>query len=434
MKRWICLLLGMMMLAASTASAQEYVSVSEIYDQAQAMGGVWQETFSTPNGEMKVDAPIIVPDVDAMPVLTLEGAKISEELFEQIASGKKYGSKDDLSYETELNGELLGFNLGRENDDAFGEESGKTGYDAVKGVFVHHGKFLNSRDNSKWKGTMPREGYYLWELDLDAVNVRKNDITVNKAMRLWHEDLALCYPDDVFSIRPTKIVLRGSTLNLNAKSKDKRDGLIVIEGAEQLIGGIPLLGSISMSCGIAGRTAKDVRERREDDDKYFAMHPYRKGCYSVIGGGDGFYGTFMNEETYRTSSQLARVRTTEYADIPLASLDDVLDSVREKIESGNIIGVDYIKLGYLLYSNPDMKDYAWAIPRWIVEARYMTEENKDEYMIKMMIEPDDELVKWENHYQAKVPVDAQTGEMIVFVHGTDEIFSVPEIATWDDVK
>ena len=42
MKRWICLLLGMMMLAAGTASAQEYVSVSEIYDQAQAMGGVWQ--------------------------------------------------------------------------------------------------------------------------------------------------------------------------------------------------------------------------------------------------------------------------------------------------------------------------------------------------------------------------------------------------------
>ena len=434
MKAKMAMLLMFALLLGCGAATAEMVSIAELYDQAQAMGGVWQETLSTPDGEMTVDVPIIVPDVDTMPVLTLEGAKISEELFEQIASGKKYGLKDELNYETELNGELLGFNLGRENDDTFGEESGKMGYDAVKGVFVHHGRFLNSRDNSKWKGTMPREGYYLWELDPDAVNVRKNDITVNKAMQLWHEDLALCYPDDDFTIRPTKIVLRGSTLNPNAKSKDKRDGLIVIEAAEQLIGGIPLMGSISLSCGIAGRTAKDVRERREDDDKYFAMHPYRKGCYSVLGGGDGFYGTFMNEETYRTSSQLARVRTTEYADIPLASLDSVLESVREKIESGNIIGVDYIKLGYLLYSNPDMKDYAWAIPRWIVEARYMTEENRDEYMMKMMLEPDEELVKWENHYQAKVPVDAQTGEMIVFVHGTDEIFSVPQITTWDDVN
>lgn len=433
MKAKMAMLLALMMLLGCGAATAEMVSIAELYDQAQAMGGVWQETFSTPHGEMTVDVPIIVPDVEVMPVLTLEGAKISEELFEQIASGKKYGSKDDLSYETELNGELLGFNLGRENDDAFGEESGKVGYDAVKGVFVHHGKFLNSRDNSKWKGTMPREGYYLWELDPDAVNVRKNDITVNKAMQLWHEDLALCYTDDDFTIRPTKIVLRGSTLNPNAKSKGKRDGLIVIEGAEQLIGGVPRMGSISMSCGIAGRTPKDVRERREDDDKYFAMHPYSKGCYSVLGGGDGFYGTFMNEETYRTSSQLARVRTTEYADIPLASLDSVLESVREKIESGNIIGIDCIKLGYLLYSNPDMKDYAWAIPRWIVEARYMTEENRDEYMMKMMLDPDEGFVKWENPYQAKVPVDAQTGEMIVFVHGTDEIFSVPEIVTWDDI-
>lgn len=260
MKKSISILIALLLtLVCTVASAQEYVSVSELYEQAQAMDGWWTETFSTPNGEMTVDVPIIVPEVDEMPVITVEGAKISEELFDQIASGKKYGLKNELSYETELNGELLGFNLGRENDDAFGEESGKVGYDAVKGVFVHHGKFLNSRDNSKWKGTMPREGYYVWELDPDAVNVRKNDITVNKAMQLWHEDLALCYPDDDFTIRPTEIVLRGSTLNPNAKSKDKRDGLIVIEGAEQLIGGVPLMGSISMSCGIAGRTPKDVR-------------------------------------------------------------------------------------------------------------------------------------------------------------------------------
>ena len=126
MKRKFALILSVLLLVCSAASAQEYVSVAELYEQAQAMNGWWKETFDTPNGEMIVDVPIIVPDVDTMPVLTLEGAKISEELFEQIASGKKYGSKDDLFFETELNGELLGFNLGRENDDAFGEESGKT--------------------------------------------------------------------------------------------------------------------------------------------------------------------------------------------------------------------------------------------------------------------------------------------------------------------
>ena len=43
-------------------------------------------------------------------------------------------------------------------------------------------------------------------------------------------------------------------------------------------------------------------------------------------------------------------------------------------------------------------------------------------------------MKWENHYQAKVPVDAQTGELIVFANGDEKTFSVPDMITWDEVK
>lgn len=96
MKKLICM--GFCLLALLLplcADAQEYVSIAEIYEQAQEMGGVWQETFDTPNGEMTVDVPIIVPDVETMPVVTVEKAKISEALFNQIASGKKYGRKEN---------------------------------------------------------------------------------------------------------------------------------------------------------------------------------------------------------------------------------------------------------------------------------------------------------------------------------------------------
>ena len=430
MKNLICMGICLLaLLLPLCAAAQEYVSIAEIYKQAQAMDGVWQETFDTPNGEMTVDVPIIVPDVETMPVVTVEKAKISEALFNQIASGKKYGTKRELSYETELNGERLGFYLGLENNDAFGEKSGNTGYDAFQLTFVFHGMFMNSRDNGKWKGTMPRVGYYAWELDLDAACVRNSDITLNEAMRLWHEDIALCYPDETFEIRPTKIALRGCTLKPELKSKDKRDGLIVVEAAEQLIGAISL-----GACNIAVRTPKDVSERKEDDRKYKEMNPYRRGCYNVLGTGNGFYGTFKDENNYRTSSQLARVRTTEYEDVPLVPLDSVLESIREKIESGNIIGLDSIRLGYLLYSNPDMTDYAWAIPRWVVDARYVTNENRDEYMLKDLLDPEEGLAKWENHYQASIPVDVQTGELIIFTYGDAETFSVPEMMTWDKVQ
>ena len=92
MKRTLGMLLGALLMSACvTASAQEYVSVSQLYDQAQAMGGAWQERFDTPNGPLALDAPIIVPNVETMPVLTLEGAKISEELYNHIIQGKKGG-------------------------------------------------------------------------------------------------------------------------------------------------------------------------------------------------------------------------------------------------------------------------------------------------------------------------------------------------------
>lgn len=85
MKKWICAALAMvMLLGCAGAVAQEYVSIQEVYDQAQAMGGWWKETFDTPNGKVMIDAPIIVPDVEKMPVLTVEGAKISKEKYEQV--------------------------------------------------------------------------------------------------------------------------------------------------------------------------------------------------------------------------------------------------------------------------------------------------------------------------------------------------------------
>ena len=54
-------------------------------------------------------------------------------------------------------------------------------------------------------------------------------------------------------------------------------------------------------------------------------------------------------------------------------------------------------------------------------------------MMRWMLDPDEGMTKWENNYQAQVPVDAQTGEMIVFTIGTAETLSVPEIITWDDI-
>ena len=129
---------------------------------------------------------------------------------------------------------------------------------------------------------------------------------------------------------------------------------------------------------------------------------------------------------------LLDVRSEEYADIPLASLDEVLENVAKEIEAGHIRQVFSVRLGYLLYSNPDMTDHAWAVPRWVVDCNYITKDS--EATVKRFRENDDNLVDiWNKWEFLQMPVDAQSGEPIIMTTGDEKTFSVPEIVTWDDV-
>ena len=72
MKKILAALCLMMSLPTLTlAAGQNMVSVSELHRQAEEMGR-WQKTYATPNGELNVDIPILVPDVEKCPVITVE--------------------------------------------------------------------------------------------------------------------------------------------------------------------------------------------------------------------------------------------------------------------------------------------------------------------------------------------------------------------------
>ena len=432
MKARIMLFALLLMLTFAAASAQEFVSITEVYDQAQAMGGWWKETFDTPHGKVAIDAPVFVPNVETMPVITVEKAKISEEMFNQIAQGKKGGSKDALQYELQMNGETMGFFLGYENDWIYGKQTDVTGYDTVDTLWIYHGGYLPSLDTGMGtaeKQAQPTTFHFPWQIDADAPCVRESDITLNEAMRLWHEDIELCHPGEGIAIRPTKIKLRGSTLETDSKRRNKRAGYLVIENAEQLINGIPLMGAISgYTIPGDGEGTTAAMTRIQD-----SLNVYCVGSDSV---GMHFYGNFTDASNYRTASDLARIRTMEYADVPLASLDSVLGHIKEKIEEGFIRKIHSIKLGYLLYSNPDMTDYAWAIPRWEVQCDYVPKALEETY--HQPPGDDGEVCElWGQLYSTNLPVDAQSGELILFTYGDKnnaEVFSVPEITTWDGVR
>jgi len=426
MKKLICMALAMVMLmGCAGAVAQEYVSIQEVYDQAQAMGGWWKETFDTPNGEVMVDAPIIVPDVEKMPVITVEKAKISEELFNQIAQGKHIDENDDAHrYEVELDGRHAEVYLGMDNRQyAPKKRTGKYGNDAVDTLHLYRGEYgIKSQMGTAELRAYPTTFHYPWELDADTPCVRNSDVTLNEALAQWNEEIALCFPDEDFAIRPTKLMLRGSTLTeaTGSGKQYKRNGYLVISAGEQLIDGVPMMGAIY---------TKNVWSATDGESK--SLEKYRVGCDAAS---SGFYGNFTDTQNYRLSMEFVKTRSVEYADVPLASLDNVLDSIREEIEKGHIREIDYIKLGYIRYSNPDMMDYAWSIPRWEIGAEYVTKGSENFYK-RMKDDPRDlDGGPWLRTCFAEIPIDAQKAEMIIFSTGSKEVYSVPDMVTWDEVK
>ena len=66
MMLWLCL----MMIVPTLASA-DMVSISELRQQVEAIGH-WTQTYEAHGRTIEVDVPIIVPEVEAMPIVTVE--------------------------------------------------------------------------------------------------------------------------------------------------------------------------------------------------------------------------------------------------------------------------------------------------------------------------------------------------------------------------
>lgn len=426
MKRKFALILSVLLLVCSTASAQEYVSVAELYEQAQAMDGWWQETFDTPNGKVVVESPIIVPDIDQIPVLTVERARIGEEVYNALTQGEKATRrKNAFEFIVDIDGEPCDFFLG--NVDPEDQE-----YDAIEYLWIKRGSYRHGSDDWNNGDAKPITYHYPWELKHDEVYLRNQDQTLDDVMNVWRKEIERCYPNRTYEIKPKRVTLYGSLLEKTNKQGEMYDrkGYYYID-AEQYIDGVPVFGPVANNISNVNGTFRLNHESTQAANRLTdKLNAYRVGAQDACNY--QLMSFIKNASDHQIMMNLLDIRREEYDDIPLVSLDDVLASVRKEIEAGYIRQVFSIRLGYLLYSNPDMTDHAWAIPRWVVDCNFVTNENKK--LVKRFLDEDEnEKDFWSAWEFVQMPVDAQSGEMIIMTTGDEKTFSVPEIITWDDV-
>ena len=113
-------------------------------------------------------------------------------------------------------------------------------------------------------------------------------------------------------------------------------------------------------------------------------------------------------------------------DIPLCSFDTVIEKLGKQIEAGSIQRVFSLKFGYVLYNEPghpgrrrdidiDHEADYYAVPSWLIECAYMDNPKENftkeaEKFVKRYQE--DCLTERDTPYVGFITINAQTGEMI----------------------
>ena len=191
MKRWITTL-GVMLLMPTLAMAQgEMVSISELRGQVEQMGR-WKEKYDTVNGEVSIDVPIIVPEVERCPVVTVENQKPwNETMIREIQ--KKTEKRDGETFcSYDIDGQTVEIQLLTNGNGS------TTKYEAVKDVTIQAGKY--AADDRQ----MAVEWKYPWEVDMRQRYIPGKNWTIEQTMEKWQNILNSVYPDSNNADNPSE--------------------------------------------------------------------------------------------------------------------------------------------------------------------------------------------------------------------------------------
>ena len=173
MKKIFAVLCALLLVPTMASANSDLVSIAELHRQTVERGR-WTKTYDTPNGELNVDIPILVPDVEKCPVITVENDRpftpeiadvMLKNAFER--NGMTWFRYDMNSQPFDVSWGTLGMGM-------------TTDYESAKEFGMNTGEWLGE----KWSNydAKPNDYRYPWELDMNSSYIRGGTQTVAEAM------------------------------------------------------------------------------------------------------------------------------------------------------------------------------------------------------------------------------------------------------------
>ena len=408
-------MMGALLLAPTLALASgDMVSVSELRQQVEAMER-WTQTYDTPNGEVSVDIPIIVPEVENMPILQVSavmGKDVAEEKGlhksvdqENAGAGIFY---DDFDILSKLNANV---------DDAAMIFCANPKEIDLAFLQVSHND-PNSMRGGSWDYSS--DYYYPNEINPETLFAEENEQPMSTAndvlavlLQNYYGNENADYDVDYVEVRGRARKRAGRTKNdLGAYKKDYPEGTYYIS-FRQKIGGLPVY--------------MEIGQKMLTTDKTHVTQEVALKCQRIRGIETNTL-EYMDETSFILDTTWMREEKRIQEDVPLATLEDVMRALEKRIEEGYIRDIDALRLGYVCYLDDTSPDIYALYPAWICDCIYANSP-REQIMENIVTDAFRENFRYE-----QILVDAQTCDIQEGWIDRDEGLYHTEPMTWGKIQ
>ena len=414
MKRFATMMGALLLMPTLALASGDMVSVSELRQQVETMGR-WTKTYDTPNGKVSVDIPIIVPEVENVPILQVSavmGKDVAEEKGlhksvdqENAGAGIFY---DDFDILSKLNADV---------DDAAMIFCANPKEIDLAFLQVSHND-PNSMRRGSWDYSS--DYYYPNEMNPETLFAEENEqpmSTANDALAVllqnYYGKENVDYDVDYVEVRGRARKRVGRTKNdLGAYKKDYPKGTCYISFRQKLEG-IPIYLEIGHKMLTTNQT--------------YVTQEIALKCQRIRGIETNTL-EYMDETSFILDTTWMREEKQIWEDVPLATLEDVMQALEKKIEEGYIRDIYALRLGYVCYPDDTSPDIYALYPAWVCDCIYA---NSPHEQIEENIVTD---AFRENYRYEQILVDAQTCDIQAGWIDRDEGLYHAEPMTWGKIQ
>lgn len=414
MKRFAGMMGALLLMPTLALANSDMVSISELRQQVEAMGR-WTQTYDTPNGEVSVDIPIIVPEVENMPILQVSavmGKDVAEEKGlhksvdqENAGAGIFY---DDFNILSKLNANV---------DDAAMIFCANSEEIDLAFLQVSHND-PNSMRMGSWDYSS--DYYYPNEMNPETLFAEENEqpmSTANDALAVllqnYYGKENADYDVDYVEVRGKARKRVGRTKNdLGAYKKDYPKATYYISFRQKLEG-IPIYLEIGHKMLTTNQT--------------YVTQEVALKCQRIRGIETNTL-EYMDETSFILDTTWMREEKRIQEDVPLATLEDVMRALEKRIEEGYIRDIYALRLGYVCYLDDTSPDIYALYPAWICDCIYANSP-REQIMENIVTDAFRENFRYE-----QILVDAQTCDIQAGWIDRDEGLYHAEPMTWGKIQ